>query len=194
MKRCFEELEISNNIIIKYLTENFEDENLKEYELVLFTQDQEKLVQKLINKHGNEIPSICIGKLKKKVNRDTEIIELPLSLQNFQEKLTNKISKSNFTSNSKIKIKNYILDKNERKLKNNSKSVDLTEMEIYLIELLLNEKKPVSKTEILKSVWKYSSDSDTHTVETHIYRLRQKIKKNFLDEDFIINKKEGYLI
>ena len=67
-------------------------------------------------------------------------------------------------------------------------------MEIYLIELLLNEKKPVSKTEILKSVWKYSSDSDTHTVETHIYRLRQKIKKNFLDEDFIINKKEGYLI
>ena len=194
MKRCFEELEISNNIIIKYLTENFENENLKEYELVLFTQDQEKLVQKLINKHGNEIPSICIGKLKKKVNRDTEIIELPLSLQNFQEKLTNKISKSNFTSNSKIKIKNYILDKNERKLKNNSKSVDLTEMEIYLIELLLNEKKPVSKTEILKSVWKYSSDSDTHTVETHIYRLRQKIKKNFLDEDFIINKKEGYLI
>lgn len=194
MKRCFEELEISNNIIIKYLTENFEDENLKEYELVLFTQDQEKLVQKLINKHGNEIPSICIGKLKKKVTRDTEIIELPLSLQNFQEKLTNKISKSNFTSNSKIKIKNYILDKNERKLKNNSKSVDLTEMEIYLIELLLNEKKPVSKTEILKSVWKYSSDSDTHTVETHIYRLRQKIKKNFLDEDFIINKKEGYLI
>ena len=194
MKRCFEELEISNNIIIKYLTENFEDENLKEYELVLFTQDQEKLVQKLINKHGNEIPSICIGKLKKKVTRDTEIIELPLSLQNFQEKLINKISKSNFTSNSKIKIKNYILDKNERKLKNNSKSVDLTEMEIYLIELLLNEKKPVSKTEILKSVWKYSSDSDTHTVETHIYRLRQKIKKNFLDEDFIINKKEGYLI
>ncbi len=194
MKRCFEELEISNNIIIKYLTENFKDENLKEYELVLFTQDQEKLVQKLINKYGNEIPSICIGKLKKKVNRDTEIIELPLSLQNFQEKLTNKISKSNFTSNSKIKIKNYILDKNERKLKNNSKSVDLTEMEIYLIELLLNEKKPVSKTEILKSVWKYSSDSDTHTVETHIYRLRQKIKKNFLDEDFIINKKEGYLI
>lgn len=194
MKRCFEELEISNNIIIKYLTENFENENLKEYELVLFTQDQEKLVQKLINKHGNEIPSICIGKLKKKVTRDTEIIELPLSLQNFQEKLINKISRSNFTLNSKIKIKNYILDKNERKLKNNSKSVDLTEMEIYLIELLLNEKKPVSKTEILKSVWKYSSDSDTHTVETHIYRLRQKIKKNFLDEDFIINKKEGYLI
>ena len=67
-------------------------------------------------------------------------------------------------------------------------------MEIYLIELQLNEKKPVSKTEILKSVWKYSSDSDTHTVETHIYRLRQKIKKNFLDEDFIINKKVGYLI
>ena len=102
MKRCFEELEISNNIIIKYLTENFEDENLKEYELVLFTQDQEKLVQKLINKHGNEIPSICIGKLKKKVTRDTEIIELPLSLQNFQEKLINKISRSNFTLKSKI--------------------------------------------------------------------------------------------
>ena len=75
----------------------------------------------------------------------------------------------------------------------NSKDlIILTEKEVRLIELLLISNKPVSKDKILSSVWNYSSDADTHTVETHIYRLRKKINDRFMDEKFILNSKEGY--
>ena len=70
----------------------------------------------------------------------------------------------------------------------------MTEKEIQLIELFLNSEKPISKKNILSFVWNYSSDADTHTVETHIYRLRKKIKDKFLDEEFILNDKDGYYL
>jgi len=87
-----------------------------------------------------------------------------------------------------------IIDKIILKLvKNNPKKpVSLTEKEIQLLELFLKNKKPISKKKILSSVWNYSSDADTHTVETHIYRLRKKINDKFSDEKFIINTKDGY--
>ena len=78
-----------------------------------------------------------------------------------------------------IKEENYIL---------------LTEKEIQLLELFLSQNKPISKNIILDQVWKYSEDADTHTVETHIYRLRKKIKSKFSDEDFILSNKSGYLL
>ena len=68
----------------------------------------------------------------------------------------------------------------------------LTEKEIQLLELFLNNKKPISKENILSKIWNYAADADTHTVETHIYRLRKKISEKFLDEKFILNNKEGY--
>ena len=71
----------------------------------------------------------------------------------------------------------YNLNKNEKKLSKNKNFVSLTEKEIHLLELFLKQKGSVPKNEILNKVWKYSKDADTHTVETHIYRLRQKIKK-----------------
>ena len=71
-------------------------------------------------------------------------------------------------------------------------SIILTEKEIQLLELFLNKKKPISKDNILSSVWNYSSDVDTHTVETHIYRLRKKIIDKFMDDKFILNNKDGY--
>jgi len=86
------------------------------------------------------------------------------------------------------------MDKNEKKLKKENLSITITEREIQLIELLFNEKKPVSKNIILKKVWKYSDDADTHTVETHIYRLRKKILTKFHDENFIFNSKTGYSV
>ena len=61
-------------------------------------------------------------------------------------------------------------------------------------EVLLNAKEPINKKKILTEVWKYASDADTHTVETHIYRLRKKIIEKFNDEDFLISQKTGYLI
>ena len=84
------------------------------------------------------------------------------------------------------------MDKNEKKLIKENKSIILTEKEIQLIELFLNNSKPVSKDNILSSVWNYSSDADTHTVETHIYRLRKKISNEFVDNEFILNNKDGY--
>ena len=86
------------------------------------------------------------------------------------------------------------MNKNEKKISDNRNFIILTEKEIQLIELLLNSSKPVSKENILSSVWHYSSDADTHTVETHIYRLRKKINEKFMDENFIFINKDGYYL
>ena len=75
-----------------------------------------------------------------------------------------------------------------------SLSIVVTEKEVQLIELLFNSTKHLKKKIILQEVWKYSSDADTHTVETHIYRLRKKIIDKFQDDNFIINTKSGYII
>ena len=101
-------------------------------------------------------------------------------------------AKTVFNKNSSIKVKNYLLNKNEKKLSKDNNEIIITEKEIQLIELFLNNKDPISKDKILSSVWNYSSDADTHTVETHIYRLRKKINDKFSDENFIVNTKYGY--
>ena len=121
-------------------------------------------------------------------------LELPIKFSDLNTFLNEIITKKKYSDNSSISIKDYILDKNEKKLKKNKKFIIITEKEIQLLELLFNNKKPVSKKEILKSVWRYAEDADTHTVETHIYRLRKKILNVFIDENFIINEKNGYLI
>ena len=121
-------------------------------------------------------------------------IFLPLIISDFNSRLVSLIISDKFNQNSSIKIKEYIIDKNEKKLTIDDSSITVTEREIQLIELLFNEKKPISKKIILKKVWKYSEDADTHTVQTHIYRLRKKILEEFNDENFIINTKLGYTI
>ena len=123
-----------------------------------------------------------------------DVIILPLSLVEISDKIKNLITSRTYNQNSSIQIKEYVLDKNERKLKSNSLFVTLTEREIQLIQLLFNEKNPISKNIILKKIWKYAEDADTHTIETHIYRLRKKIFNKFKDEKFITNSKSGYSI
>ena len=119
---------------------------------------------------------------------------LPLSLIEISNKISNLIIVKKFNQNSSIKIKEYEIDKNERKLKQGNISIVLTEKEIQLIELLFNEKQPLSKNDILTKVWKYADNTDTHTVETHIYRLRKKILQKFKDNFFIISSNLGYTI
>ena len=119
---------------------------------------------------------------------------LPVNFIELKSKITNLITAYKFNKNSLIAIKNFILDKNEKKLKKNNVFTMITEREVQLIELLFNEKKPLSKNIILKKLWKYADDADTHTVETHIYRLRKKILDKFKDENFIVNSKSGYTI
>ena len=121
-------------------------------------------------------------------------LELPAKLKEINAIVENTAAKSKFNKNSSIEIKNYLLNKNEKKLYKQSEFITLTEKEIQLLELFLERKKTISKDDILSIVWNYSADADTHTVETHIYRLRKKINDKFKDEKFIINNKEGYYL
>ena len=122
-----------------------------------------------------------------------EKLQLPVKVDQINKVINDNIVKNKFRANSSLKIKEYILDKNSRKLIKAELSLELTEKEIELIELL-NEKLYTKKKEILSRIWKYSNDADTHTVETHIYRLRKKINKVFNDEKFIRSEKEDYTI
>ncbi len=139
---------------------------------------------------------ILVLNSRKKSNFDffNDKIFLPTKFENINFIIENSIAKKNFSKNSSIKIKDYILDKNEKKLIKNNSYILLTEKEIQLLELFLSHDKPITKNMILNKVWKYSEDADTHTVETHIYRLRKKIKSEFKDENFVLNIKSGYLL
>ncbi len=121
-------------------------------------------------------------------------LELPTTIQDLNAIIETTVAKRKFEINSSIKFKEYFLDKNEKKLNKNGISLILTEKEIQLLELFLKSPKPISKNKILSLVWNYASDADTHTVETHIYRLRKKIAEKFSDEKFILNSKEGYYL
>ena len=122
------------------------------------------------------------------------ILKLPTSIKEINNLVENSIAKEKFVKNSSIYIKSYSIDKNEKKLFKDNNFIVLTEKEIQLLELFLSIKEPIPKEKILLQVWKYSSDADTHTVETHIYRLRKKINDSFGDNNFILNNKQGYYI
>jgi hypothetical protein len=180
-------LVVTNNIINSDLIENCDilfihQDFLKDSISNDFLLSTKKI--KILASYNNKIKS----------DNFTDSIHLPTSVKNINQIIEKSIVKELFSVNSSIKIKNYILDKNEKKLTLNEKYVLLTEKEIQLLELFLNNKSPVNKELILSKVWKYSNDADTHTVETHIYRLRKKIKDTFLDENFILNNKDGYLL
>ena len=168
------------------------EKNSLDFDVILFHEEalNNKEAKKLIE-NSNSL-KIFASSNKKSSNNYDAFLELPSSLKEFNIMVENVAAKKIFIKNSSIKIKEYLLNKNEKKLTKNNNEIILTEKEIQLLELFLNVKKPISKDKILSSVWNYSSDTDTHTVETHIYRLRKKINDKFLDENFIVNKKDGY--
>ena len=102
--------------------------------------------------------------------------------------------KIQFNFQSEISIGDYKLDLNSREIGKNKSTLDLTERETNLIMFLKNSSKPVKINELQKEVWGYGSELETHTVETHIYRLRKKIKDKFDDNNFIISLQDGYKI
>ena len=117
---------------------------------------------------------------------------LPLNILDLKKKVNDLLSSFKFSKNSSVNIKNYSIDKNLKTMKKDNISINLTEKEVNLIDLLNKEKKPLNKKLILKKIWQYSIDADTHTVETHIYRLRKKVLAKFGDNKFINISKEGY--
>ena len=164
------------------------------HNIILFHMDalQDNKQKEYINKDTSI--KICAGDKRDLIDNFDACLELPATLKEINAIIENTVVKKKFNKNSSIEVKNYLLNKNEKKLSKLENHIILTEKEVQLIELLLNNKRPISKDKILSFVWNYSSDADTHTVETHIYRLRKKINDKFMDEKFILNNKEGYYL
>lgn len=151
-----------------------------------------------LDKIKNNLPIILISKIdiKNKIffNDLKEQLKMPFTIMEFQKKITSINAKSKFKKNSLIQLNNYMIDKNERKIKKGGLELQLSEKEINFLILFASTAKPISKDLVLKNVWNYSDKSETHTVETHIHRLRKKIFEKFGDRKFIKHKKNGYYI
>ena len=123
-----------------------------------------------------------------------ELIYCPFNLKNFIEKINLAYMKSKFVINSKVELLNYTINLNTREIRAGQKKLKLTEREKDFLLFLKNSKKPQKIMNILQSVWGYSKDIETHTVETHVHRLRKKFLDSFNDSSFIKNNKKGYYI
>ena len=123
-----------------------------------------------------------------------EQLNIPFSILDLEKKIVSLLARYKFRKSSLINLCGYTIDKNERKIKKNNLVLQLTEKEINFLILFSQNNQPLSRNFILKKVWKYSLKSDTHTVETHIHRLRKKFLKKFKDSNFIKNNSKGYYI
>tara|TARA_B100001059_G_C17701487_1_gene510361 strand:- start:273 stop:875 length:603 start_codon:yes stop_codon:yes gene_type:complete len=164
-----------------------------DHDIILFHQDALKDAKLKDHIHNSNSIKIFTSQ-KKLINNYDAYLKLPTTLKEINSMVENLAAKKKFNKNSSIEIKNYLLNKNEKKLSKKDDFIILTEKETQLLELFLDSKIPISKNNILSSVWNYSPDADTHTVETHIYRLRKKISDKFMDDKFILNNKDGYYL
>ena len=158
--------------------------------------DNDDLYMQDSNKE-NQITLFFDNPLNLKIKNDGNILEnvkIPFKILDLEKKITLLIAKDKFKKNSLINLAGYIIDKNERKIKRNNLQLKLSEKEINFLIQFSKSKGPISKNLVLKNVWNYSADSQTHTVETHIHRLRKKILEKFGDDNFIKNNNKGYYI
>ena len=131
----------------------------------------------------------------KNINED-QIIKFipPVNIFRFIENLNVRFIQKKYQDQSSVNVKDFFLDINSRELKKGKSSIKLTERETDMILFLNNSKKPVNVETLEKEIWQHSSELETHTVETHIYRLRKKIKAEFGNDDLIKSNKNGYTI
>ena len=118
----------------------------------------------------------------------------PIKIEKLVDLLNINLLKQKYNNQSEIILKKYKIDLNSRKIFIEEKFLKLTEKEIEIILYLNNHTEPKNIQSLQKEVWGYISDLETHTVETHIYRLRKKIKEYFNDENFIVSSKSGYYL
>ena len=150
----------------------------------------------------NIINSLIISKTSHKLKLNNNITEknllnstvFPLPLNKLLELINIKLIKLKFNHQSKININGYVLNLNSKFFSKGDLSLKLTEKEIEIILYLNKTKTKHDVLDLQKNIWGYSVEMETHTVETHIYRLRKKILKNFNDESFIVSEKNGYQI
>ena len=174
-QKNIEQVNLNNSIVLTKL-------KYKEFLLKNKKIDQNKIIFLL---DENE-------KLKDLNNNQT--IYCPFNIYDLFEKINISLIKKKYSDQSNIIISDYILNLNSRVISKNENELKLTEREIEIILFLNDKKKPQNINILQKEVWSYATDLETHTVETHIYRLRKKISDKFKDGDFILSSKEGYLI
>jgi hypothetical protein len=158
---------------------------------ISFANTKDSLKDKVIN-HYNSL--IITNSKHVDIGNHLVLENTPINIFKLIEKVNIEFLKLQFNNQSQVKVNNYDINLNSREMIINDTKLKLTEKEINTISYLAKSKKPVSINELQAEVWSYQSDIETHTVETHIYRLRKKISNTFNDNDFIISKKNGYQI
>ena len=158
---------------------------------ISFANDTKSLNDKIVKNTNNLILS---NKTYSDIQNQLILDNTPIKIIKLIEKINIEFLKLQFNSQSQVKINSYTIDINSREMMKNNIKLKLTEKEINTISYLLKLNKPVSIDKLQEHVWSYQPDVETHTVETHIYRLRKKIFSTFKDNEFIISKKNGYQI
>ena len=174
----------------------YEIKNFFNFEL--FNSEDTKSIIEYQKKRGDKSFIIVT---KKKFKEDSinnkQIIAIdsfPLNIFTLIEKINSSLLMQQYDFQSNINIAGYKLDINSRVLSLNNNKLKLTEREIQIILFLKNQNKTINIDTLQKEVWGYSKELETHTVETHVYRLRKKLKKSFDDQNFIKSDKKGYFI
>ena len=169
----------------------FEELSLDLNYTITFVENEKSLNEKVENFNNYLVISN-----KKNLNIGNQFVldNTPINIFKLVEKINIEFLKIQFNSQSEVKVNNYIINLNSREMFANNIKLKLTEKEINTITYLSKSNKPVSVDELQEEVWSYQSDIETHTVETHIYRLRKKIINTFDDNEFIISEKNGYQI
>ena len=143
---------------------------------------------------GKSDDYLIISNKKKEVEDLMLINQFPIDINKLIENINIKFLKKKYNQQSEINLGLYKLNLNSRKIFNSAKSLDLTEREANIVIFLKKSKKPVKISKLQTEVWGHNSKLETHTVETHIYRLRKKISNTFEDKNFIKSSKAGYII
>jgi len=175
--------EIKENLFFNVIKYENQEDFIKDHNL--------NLINSLIISRSNK--KLLLDKnLSKKNFLDFDIF--PLTLNKFRELINIKLIKLKFNHQSKINIRGYELNLNSKLFSKEDLSLKLTEKEIEIILYLNQTKTKHDVSDLQKNIWDYSPDMETHTVETHIYRLRKKLSNKFNDENFILSHKSGYFI
>ena len=169
----------------------------------IFTEIEKNLNFKVINLNKKETSKInfndyrdylILSLIDLKLPNMILVENFPIKFSKLLERINVEFLKKNFNEQSNIIVSKYTININSREIILQNRKLKLTEKEIDMIIYLSKSKKPIKVKELQEKVWGYQSKLDTHTVETHIHRLRKKIKEKFFDNHLIISKKNGYEI
>lgn len=178
-------LVIHNNTVLYNIL--FELKHLLSFEVI-------KTKNKNLNNVLNDKQSLVISSDNLESKNQVFIDSLPISIDKLIYTLNIQFLKKKIENKKNIKIGNYIINYTSRKIQKKNKSLIITEKEVAIINFLNHSNRPRSINELQIEVWGHKSKLETHTVETHVYRLRKKIKEYFNDNNFIKSSKDGYLI